>query len=86
VVEESGVQLQLIQQFKQALTHFNIKEVGVFLLPKANKTYRYQIFKTVNKNSIEEEEAFQKESTQQLKKLIKNVLLNKDLSTLFNKI
>lgn len=59
--EESGVQLQLIQQFKQALIHFNIKEVGVFLLRKVNKIYLYQIFKTVNKNSIVEEEAFRKE-------------------------
>jgi len=61
VEEESGVQLQLIQQFKQALILFNIKEVEVFLLPKVNKTYLYQIFKTVNKNSIVEEEAFRKE-------------------------
>jgi len=61
VEEESGVQLQLIQQFKQALILFNIKEVGVLLLPKVNKTYLYQIFKTVNKNSIVEEEAFRKE-------------------------
>lgn len=59
--EESGVQLQLIQQFKQALILFNIKEVGVFLLRKVNKIYLYQIFKTVNKNSIVEEEAFRKE-------------------------
>jgi hypothetical protein len=56
-----GVQLQLIQQFKQALIHFNIKEVGVFHLPKGNRTYLFQIFKTVSKNSIVEEEAFQKE-------------------------
>ena len=83
--EELGVQLQLIQQFKQALIHFNIKEVGVFLLPKVNKTYLYQIFKTVNKNSIVEEEAFRKELTQQLKKVIKNLLHNKDHSTLSNK-
>jgi len=85
-VEVLEVQLQLIQQFKQALIHFNIKAVGVFLLLKANKTYLFQIFKIVNKNFIVEEEVFRRERIQELKKVIKNLQLNKDNSTPFNKI
>lgn len=84
-MEELEVQLQLIQQFKQALIHFNIKAVVVFLLLKANKTYLFQIFRIANKNFIVEEEVFRRVLTQELKKVIKNLQPNKDHSIPFSK-